>query len=109
MDLHFIPKQAYINALISTEAKAVNAEDFEIEVLLEWIKLFQIDIEQFDVYEDYYITFNVVDYYITINIHIVDIDSIVINDIDCTDDRLNHAVIAEYFKENNNHLEIYLN
>ena len=94
MELYFVPKQAYQNALNATKADAVNAKDFEIAVLLEWIKLFEIDLN------DDMVIFNVVDYYIRIDYEVYD-DYIYITQIDCTDESINHFNIRENFQENN--------
>jgi hypothetical protein len=101
-DLFEVPKKAYINALNTTDKKFIIAEDFEIQVLLEWIKLHELNLWYFD--EDTYITFNVTDYSITFYFDVIDADTLAFMCIDCTDDRLNQIVLLEYFRENNKHL-----
>lgn len=104
MELFFAPKQAYQNAVdISTDL--INPEEFDVTLILEWIKLFKIDLEQFYNQDEGIVIFNVVDYYISFKFDIYE-DGLNITDIDCTDDRMNKNALIEYFKENNNHLHI---
>lgn len=104
IDLFYVPKQAYLNALKLTDAETVNATEFEIDVLLEWIKLYKIDVFS----EQSLVTFNVVDYFITIQYHLcMDADTVRVHAVDCTDNTVSKYDIVEYFKKNNEHLFIY--